>query len=753
MNNRVHLIGIGGIGMSGLARMYLSMGYAVQGSDLKTTSILAELESLGAKVQIGHHPSNVDGADLIVYSSSISETHPERMAALKSSARLIHRADALAEICQGKFTIAVTGTHGKTTTTALVGMVLKEDDRDPSIVVGGVVNHFGGNACPGKGKEIVIEADESDASFLKFSPDLEIITNLEEEHMDHYKTIERVEEAYREFIIRLPKNKHWIGCGEDPRILALAAQNLRSSLLYGFDASRCQMVAADIMECPGGRRGVSFTAWHKGERLGEVVLRLIGRHNVLNAMAAVSAAHLLGIPFEKTAAALGKYEGAGRRFDVKHEDADYLVADDYGHHPTEIRKTIAAARAIGRQRLVAVFQPHRFTRTRDFMVEFGRSFVDADEVVITDVYAAGEQPIEGVSGPRVRDAVVSSGHRSVRYIDRARVKDELFKGLKVGDLILVLGAGDIYQVADELASAIKARRAVGRFQSIRGKVLYGEPIARHTTLKIGGGAECWIEPADENDLLAALKEATASNIPVTVFGAGSNILASDTGLDGAAIHLGSPYFKEIREEKGLVVARAGVPNTLFIQYALERGLGACEFLSGIPGNIGGAVAMNAGSHGQSVDGILEWAAVAGFDGSQRILKKSAIPFSYRSSGIKDAVITEAAFRLPSKSRPDTQKILDEYRDYRLKSQDLWHASAGCMFKNPVDPPCSAGKLIDEAGLKGLRFGNAQVSEKHANFIINLGGAKGADVRRLIESVQRSVKEKSGVSLDVEVRMV
>jgi UDP-N-acetylenolpyruvoylglucosamine reductase len=579
------------------------------------------------------------------------------------------------------------------------------------------------------------------------------VTNLEEEHMDHYKTIERVEAAYREFIGRLPEKSRWVGCGEDPRILALAAQNIRPCLLYGFDAAHCEVYATDVEECPGGRRGVSFVAWHGQERLGEVTLRLIGRHNVLNALAAVSAARILEIPFEKIAAGLGKYEGAGRRFDVKHEDTDYLVADDYGHHPTEIRKTLAAARAIGRKRLVAVFQPHRYTRTRDFAADFGRSFAAADDVLITDVYAAGEAPIEGVSGQRVRDAVVSSGHRSVRYVERSRVKEELLKGLAPGDLVLVLGAGDIFQVADELASAIKTRRAAGRFKNIRGKVLYGEPMTRHTTLKIGGGAECWIEPADEDDLSAALKEAAVSRLPVTVFGAGSNLLAPDKGLEGAAIHLGSSYFKAIREENRLLIARAGVPNTLFIQYALERGLGGCEFLSGIPGNIGGAVAMNAGSHGQSVNGILEWISVVGFDGAKKILKKSEIPFSYRSSGLKDVVITEAAFQLPVKPKGETQKILDEYRDYRVKTQDLWHASAGCMFKNPVDPPCSAGKLIDEAGLKGLRIGNAQVSEKHANFIINLGGAKADDVCRLIESVRRSVKEKSGVTLDVEVKML
>ena len=266
MKKRIHLIGIGGIGMSAIARMYLSMGHAVQGSDVKKSVLLAQLEQEGAKIFIGHEASHVDRVDWVVYSSSIAAKHIERQAAIKNGLRLVHRAKALAEICDGRFTIAVSGTHGKTTTTALIGMILKEAGRDPSIVIGGLVNLFGGNACYGNGREIVIEADESDSSFLEFSPALEVITNIEKEHMDHFKTTESIESAYRKFIGRLPKGAEWFGCAEDEAVLKMAAEKIRPVFLYGFKPMKKGVYATDIVECPSGRRGISFVAHADGKK-------------------------------------------------------------------------------------------------------------------------------------------------------------------------------------------------------------------------------------------------------------------------------------------------------------------------------------------------------------------------------------------------------------------------------------------------------------------------------------------------------
>ncbi len=746
----VHFIGIGGIGMSGLARMYLAGGYAVQGSDVQRSANLDALECAGAKILIGHDPGHVAGADLVVYSSSISENHPERLAAKNKGARLIHRSEALAEICRGKFTIAVTGTHGKTTTTALVGMILQGAGRDPSIVVGGVVNSFGGNACFGQGPEIVIEADESDSSFLNFSPSIEVITNIEAEHMDHFGTMARVEGAYRDFIRRLPEGGEWLGCSEDPQVLKIAALGIRRAVLYGFDPERSELVATDIVECENGERGIAFKVWKKNDCLGLVKLRIIGRHNVLNALAAIGVGLKRGVSFDSIAGSLERFEGARRRFDVKYEDSKFLVVDDYAHHPTEIRQTLMAAKGLHRTRIVALFQPHRYTRTQALLAEFGESFRAADRLIVTDIYAASEKPIPGVSGENVCRAVKNAGHPNVSFVERSRITDVLLKEVRCGDLVIALGAGDIFEVATELSDRLKQELFSGK---LRGKVLLNEPLSRHTSLKIGGPSEFWVEPEDEEDLRVALSICREHGLKITVLGSGSNVLAPDPGLKGVVIQLNSPYFRKVWEENGKLAARAGVPNTLFIQYAWERGLGGAEFLSGIPGCVGGTVAMNAGSHGQSVDALIETVSVVCFSGQRRTFKKDEIGFNYRTSGLRDCVITEARFTLPKRDPAQTQKILDEYRATRAKSQDLRHASAGCMFKNPRHGGCSSGQLIEEAGLKGRSVGRAQVSATHANFIINLGGATSGDVLALIEEVRKTVREKFSVELETEVKIL
>ncbi len=738
----IHFIGLGGIGMSGVARLYLALGYPVQGSDIKKTSILSDLETLGAKVLIGHDPRHIEGAGLVVYSSSIKEDHPERVASAKNGVRIIHRADALAALCREKFTIAVTGTHGKTTTTAMTGLIFKEAGRDPSVVVGGLVDLLGGNACAGQGQEMILEADESDASFLKFTPDIEIITNIEKDHLDHYGTTARMEEAYRDFILRLKPGGKWVGCAEDACVKRLAGESKADVVLYGFGAD-CDVHASDVQECPQGKRGVSFCVWRHGQPLGNIQLQILGRHNVLNALGAIAAALECGIGFETAQKALSRYEGAERRFDIQYESPDMMIVDDYAHHPTEIKKTLAAARALSKKRIFAVFQPHRYSRTASLLEDFARSFGDADKLFVTDIYAAGEEPMTDVSAEKFCEAVRHAGHGNVRYVPRAQVVQTMRREMLSGDLVIALGAGDVFQVARELSF----------FRGIRGKVLREEPLSKHTSLKIGGPAEYWIEPEDTEDLKSILWECRVRSLRVQVFGAGSNILAADEGVRGVVIHLNSPYFCQLHSPgTHQVLARAGVLNTLFIQYGLEKGLGGFEFMSGIPGNIGGAVAMNAGSHDQCVADPLKEILFLDLDGRTHFMKKNEIRFGYRSSGLKGGVVLEALFSFPLAPREMTQKKLDEYRDHRRMTQDLQHASAGCLFKNPQSSPgCSSGRLIDEAGLKGFAVGKAQVSQKHANFLINLGGATAKDVQSLIVKVQEMVLERSGIKLETEVR--
>ena len=757
-NQAIHFIGIGGIGMSGIARSYLAQGYRVQGTDIKSSDVTAGLERLGAKVYIGHDSAYISGADLVVYSSSIPEDHPERLAAIKNGVKIIHRADALAKLCRGKFTIAVTGTHGKTTTTALIGMILKEAGREPSVVVGGWVNSLGGNACVGQGKEIVIEADESDSSFLKFSPDIEVITNIEEEHLDHFKNIQNIEAAYKKFLSRLRKNGQWFGCSEDPRVVALSKLSRKSCALYGFDPSVNELSASDIMECPKGKRGVTFKVSQKNSVLGEIEMQIIGRHNVLNALAAIGVGLKLGIDFSSMRSALAKFEGAGRRFDVKYEDTQFLVVDDYAHHPTEIEKTLSAAKALHRKRIIALFQPHRYTRTQALLGQFGKSFGEADKLVVTDIYAAGESPQADVTGEKLCGVIRDSGHRDAVFIERGKLTEYIRSEIKSGDLVITLGAGDITQVAGQLAELLKNSKnghheKPAVFKAIKGKVLLNEPLSKHTTLKVGGPAKFWIEPENKEDLKKVFEICRENHLKIYLLGAGSNILAPDEELDGAVISLASPYFKEISLKEGKIAAGAGILNTAFIQFAMEKGFGGCEFLLGIPGCIGGTLAMNAGSHGQWIETLVDSITVLGFNGDESVFRKKEIPFKYRSSGIKDAVILGGVFKLPVRDREEVQKKLDEYRDYRQTTQDLRHPSAGCMFKNPESSSCSSGKLIEDSGLKGKRIGNAQVSLKHANFIINLGGASSKDIRLLIEEVQRTVKEKLNVQLETEVKIL
>lgn len=745
---RIHMIGIGGIGMSGIARLYIEMGYAVQGSDVKKSSITDDLEKRGAKIMIGHDAAHVQGADVVVYSTSIPDSHPERQAAAEKNIRLLHRSEALAEMCQDKFTIAITGTHGKTTTTALVGMILREAGRDPSIVVGGLVSFFGGNACYGRGPEMVIEADESDSSFLNFSPSIEVITNIEEEHMDHFKTIERVENAYHEFLGRMPAGGHWFGCAEDARVKRFARKSKVPCTLYGFEETTEGLYAGDIVECPHYKRGISFHAWSGGKKLGRIYLKLMGRHNVLNALAAIGVGLRLGISFSVIRRALEKYEGAGRRFDVKYEDKRFLIVDDYAHHPTEIRETLKAARSLNRKRIVALFQPHRYSRTQALLHQFGGSFKNADKLIVTDIYAASETAKKGVSGLAVTDEVKKTGHSDVTFVARDKVTEYVREVIQPGDLVIALGAGDINQVAGQLSEFLKSLV----FREIEGKVLLNEPVGKHTTLKIGGPVDFWVEPSDTEALAKTIKTAKRHRLKTYLFGGGSNILAPDEGLRGVAIHLNGDYFKKIWTEGDTVVARAGAPNTLFIQHALENGFGGCEFLSGIPGCIGGSIVMNAGSHGASLSDVLVSVTVLDENGEKKILSKKDIHFGYRHSGLKDVVV-EAAFKLPRAGKEDVLTVLSRYKEHRAATQDLHRASAGCMFKNVSDGSCSSGKLIDEAGLKGKRIGNAQVSHKHANFIVNLGGATASDVRQLIEAVRADVKQKFKVNLETEVRIL
>ena len=451
---RVHFIGIGGIGMSGIAEILLTLGYAVSGSDLRHSSITDRLASLGATVFEGHAAGNVVGSGVVVTSSAVNEHNPEVVEARQRKIPVIQRAEMLAELMRLKYGIAVAGMHGKTTTTSMIATVLAAGGLDPTVVVGGRVDALGSNARLGKSQYLVAEADESDRSFLKLSPILSVVTNLDREHMDCYRDMEDVEAAFLQFMERVPFYGACTACIDNPLLAALLPRVQRRLFTYGF-SSAADYVVRMLPPAEGIRSRFEVVA--DGQVLGPFALHVPGRHNVLNATAAVAIGTQLDVPGEDIARALGGYRGVDRRFQLKGCARGVNVVDDYGHHPTEIRATLSAARECGYHRVHVIFQPHRYTRTRDLMAEFATAFDDADSVQVLDIYAASEEPIPGVDAPALVRAI---GRKEVQYA--ASFEEAVSRTVaqaKDGDVIMTLGAGSVSQAAsmvlDALGSAVQ----------------------------------------------------------------------------------------------------------------------------------------------------------------------------------------------------------------------------------------------------------------------------------------------------------
>ncbi|HKA25368.1 MAG TPA: UDP-N-acetylmuramate--L-alanine ligase [Candidatus Eisenbacteria bacterium] len=445
---RVHFIGIGGVGMSGLAEVLLNLGYVVSGSDSKPSETTDRLRKMGGRIFIGHDARQVEGAQTVVYSSAIADENPELIAARALGLPVIPRAELLAELMRMKFGVAVAGAHGKTTTTTLIGSVLGRGGLDPTVVVGGRVHAFGSHARLGQGQFLVAEADESDGSFLRLTPAIAVITNLDLEHVDHYGGMGQIRQAFAAFASRVPFYGLIVVCAEDPEALAaLSSLPTKRMMTYGLEAGEVR--ARDVQISPAGSR---FQVTYGERRVGDVETRLVGRHNVLNALAAVCVGLELEIPFPLVRQGLAEFAGVGRRFEMKGEADGVLVVDDYGHHPTEIAATLSAAR-VHERRLVVVFQPHRYSRTHALAERFGESFADADVVLVTDVYAAGEKPIPGAGPERIVESARAHGHQGVEYVgDLAAAEARVAALVQPGDLLLTLGAGDVWKVGEHFVA-------------------------------------------------------------------------------------------------------------------------------------------------------------------------------------------------------------------------------------------------------------------------------------------------------------
>jgi UDP-N-acetylmuramate--alanine ligase len=456
---RVHFVGIGGIGMSGIAEVLLTLGYAVSGSDLAESETTRRLERLGARIVSGAHDGDgIDAeVDVLVMSSAVAFSNPEVVRARELKIPVIQRAEMLAELMRMKTGIAIAGTHGKTTTTSLVGAVLREAGRDPTVVVGGKVRTLGSNARLGQGEFLVAEADESDGSFLHLSPIYAIVTNIDPEHLDYFGDMEKVKAAYLQFVQRVPFYGLAVLCIDNVNVRAMLPKMNKRFVTYGTapDADwQAREVRVEGME-------THFEVWRGDRKLGPVRLHMPGRHYALNALSAIVVADDLGIPWRIAAHALEEFSGVHRRFEVRGEVREIVVVDDYGHHPEEIRATLRAAREGFTRRLVVAFQPHRYSRTRDLFDDFLPAFDDADVLLLTEIYPAGEDRIEGVSGEQLYQALKRRGHLDVRFVPaRDRLAETLLEVVRPGDLVLTLGAGDVYKCADELLGLLRAGAAV-----------------------------------------------------------------------------------------------------------------------------------------------------------------------------------------------------------------------------------------------------------------------------------------------------
>lgn len=454
--HRIHMVGIGGIGMSGIAEILLHLGgnLKVTGSDARLSPITERLVSLGAEIVEGHCAVTVEGADLVVTSSAVRKDNPEVVAARHLQIPIIPRAEMLAELMRlYRYGIAIGGSHGKTTTTSMVATVMAQAQFDPTVVVGGKLASLGSNARFGRGEYMVVEADESDGSLVMLTPTIAVLTNADAEHLDHFAGIDDICRCFGEFVNKVPFYGTVVLCLDDSNVQSIIPTVKRRTITYGF-LPQADVVARDVV--PDEHFGSEFTVVVRGQEAGRMRLSVPGRHNVLNALAATAVGLDLKIEFAQIAEALREFRGADRRFQVKGERDGVLVVDDYGHHPTEIQATLAAAASSGR-RVVVLFQPHRYSRTMHLLEDFARSFYSADVVLVTDIYAASEDPIPGVTGERLAESIEQHGHKRVEYTGALdRTIDRAISVMQPGDLVLTLGAGSISQVGDEILKRLEA---------------------------------------------------------------------------------------------------------------------------------------------------------------------------------------------------------------------------------------------------------------------------------------------------------
>jgi len=742
---RVHLIGVAGSGMSGIAALLLALGHEVSGSDKVDTVEVGRLCKKGLRFECPQSAEGVRGAEIVLYSSAIKPGNPAYDEAVRLGIPMARRADALAAIMSAKKGIVVCGMHGKTTTSAMAAHVLRSGGLKPSHYVGAEIPILGTNArWDSEGEYFVAEGDESDGTLINYHPTHAIVLNIEPEHLDFYKDLAAIDAVYAKLVAQTSGNVFY--CADDAGARRVCQTSPRA-VTYGH-AEGCDYRITSLRT---ENFRSHFSVESRGRQLGGVVLNIPGAHNAVNALAVIALASELGIEFEKIVAALESFRGARRRFEIRYESGSHLCVDDYGHHPTEIAATLATARTGGWKRVIAMFQPHRFTRTLALKDEFGRAFDDADHVFVADVYPASEKPIPGVSGQTIVDALLAHGHPSARHVPEvARLHKAAAAVLEEGDLVLSLGAGNIHEAGANLARDLVLRESLLKVMG-PGSIRLHEPLSKHTTMRIGGPAQFWAEPETEEGFADLVQYCFDEGIPFMVMGRGSNLLVRDGGIPGVVAHLARGEFLRHEVNGQEITAGVGVKFKQISALARNASIAGFEWMEGIPGNLGGGLRMNAGAMGvQTFDQVVR-VRFCDQDGNIFTRTPAELDVRYRSVPIlrRNFALSAVLSGTPG-DRAAIDRLIETSVTKRRESQPV-AASAGCIFKNPG--PVPAGRLIDELGFKNFSVGRARVSEVHGNFIVNDGGATAEEVLNLIAEIQAAAERVRGITLETEVQIV
>jgi len=748
----VYLLGAGGCGMSTLGHLMLDLGLAVSGSDLKANMSVRQLQARGADIQEGHSPEHLAASrpSLVIYTSAMRRDNPALRRAEQLGVPLIRRAVVLAALLRNCRGVCVAGMHGKTSTSALLAHALRELDADTGYAVGGEVPQWDRAAqLPTNDGFFAVEADESDGTLREFHPDQAIILNVDEEHVDYFANLEAVCAEFAAFADQTHGTVFY--CADDPRLVELFAAR-PAAISYGTNP------AAQYRVEPLELAGVNsrFELWHGMDRVGEFQLALFGAQHISNAAVVAAFLHHNGFEMKAAAAAMASFRGVGRRQQLLIRHGDMRVFDDYGHHPREIEATLAALRGLRVRRVLAAFQPHRYTRTRHLLKDFATCFAGADQVWITDVYSAGEKEIPEINGARLASAVAEQGTLAAFASTLSRLREQVRMAAKPEDVIVFFGAGDITQVAHQVAIDLavesgQAASALSALLSSDSLVRADEPMAKRTTLRVGGSADLFVEPASEADLVKVLKFSVARELPLLVLGRGSNLLVRDGGIRGVVVSLTHEFFAQLEMRDDRLFAGAGVRLKTLASEAREVGLAGLEFLEGIPGGLGGALRMNAGAMGSMTFDVVDTIRFMDRWGEIHTRSAAEVETSYRSCPLlEENIALGAVLRGKHSSRKMVTERMREFSERRISSQP-GARSAGCIFKNPEE--CPAGRLVDELGLKGERVGGAVVSVAHGNFIVNEGNATATDMLDLIQVIQERVWAERGIKLQTEVQIV